>query len=255
MNFQGKSVIVTGGSSGIGRDIAVEFARRGANVTVNFASSEAKARETLELLEKAGGRGVLAKGDVSVEQQVETVVGTAADAFGGVDVLVNNAGRTAFVPFDRVEDITGKMWQDILGVNVVGTFFVARAAARHMKERGGSIINVASIAGHRPNGSSIPYCTSKSAILMLTKCLAKGLGPKVRVNSVSPGYIAETGWNDSRSPEDTEAAVRHATETAAVKRTGIPDDIVGAVLYLASDASSFCSGMDILVDGGRSLFV
>ena len=253
--FQDKSVIVTGASSGIGRELAVAFARQGANVTVNFASSEGKARKTLEMVEAAGGRGILQHGDVSVEAEAEGIVKAAVSAFGGVDTLVNNAGRTSFIPFKDIEAITETVWRDILGVNVMGTFFVSKAAARCMAERGGSIVNIASVAGQRPNGSSIPYCASKAAVIMMTQCLAKALGPKVRVNSVSPGYISATDWSGGRTPDAIAAACKNAVEFSAAERVGIPDDLVGAVLYLASDGASFCSGIDILVDGGRALFL
>ena len=253
--FQDKSVIVTGASSGIGRELAVAFARQGANVTVNFASSESKARKTLEMIEAAGGRGILQHGDVSVEAEAEGIVKAAVSAFGCVDTLVNNAGRTAFVPFKDVEAITETMWRNILGVNVMGTFFVSKAAARCMAERGGSIVNIASIAGQRPNGSSIPYCASKAAVIMLTKCLAKALGPKIRVNSVSPGYISATDWGEKRAPEALAATVEDAVKFSSVERLGIPSDLVDAVLYLASDGASFCSGIDILIDGGRALLL
>ncbi len=255
MDFQNKSVIVTGASTGLGRGLAAAFAERGACVTVNYASSEEKAKETLRLVEAAGGKGILHRADVSGEAAAEALVAAAEDAFGRVDVLVNNAARTVFLPFDNLDGATEEGWRNVLGTNVMGAFFVARAAAKRMAERGGSIINIASIAAHRPSGSSIPYCVSKAGILMLTKCLAKTLGPKIRVNSVSPGYIAETAWNDSRAKEIVDAGIRSAAEEAAVKRTATPADLVHAVLYLASGDSSFCTGTDLLVDGGRALNV
>lgn len=254
MDFTNKSVIVTGASTGIGRELAREFARRGASVLVNYASSEAKAEETVALIGQAGGRAVPCRGDVSVEADADAVVRAAADAFGGVDVLVNNAGRTVFAAFADLDAISARDWQDIMGVNVAGAFNVSRAAARHMAANGGSIVNIASIAGHRPAGSSIPYCASKAALLMLTRCLAKTLGPKIRVNSVSPGFIAETAWNDKRDQAVVEEGKKLSIETSALKRAGTPKDLVGAVLYLASEEAGFCTGADILVDGGRALF-
>lgn len=254
MNLKGKSVIVTGASTGIGRSVAVALGRHGARVTVNYASSDDRAKETAALVEQAGGEAVLCKANVAVEPEARKIVDAAVNAFGKLDGLVNNAGHTAFVPFEDIDAVTEDMWRNIFGVNVVGTFYVTRAASKQMSA-GGSIVNTASVAGHRPGGSSIPYCASKAALLMETKCMAKALGPNIRVNSVSPGYIADTAWNDSRPREAVEAAERGAIEASALKRLGGPEDMVGAVLFLLSEESAFCSGIDIIVDGGRSNYI
>ena len=256
MDFANKAVIVTGSSSGIGRELAVAFAKRGASVLVNYASSEKGAKETLALIEKEGGKGVICQGDVSKAADCERMVQACVDAYGRLDVLVNNAGCTSFVPFENLDEVDEASWERIMGVNVMGAFYCSRAAVRAMRATGGgSIISLASIAGHRANGSSIPYCASKAAVLHMSRCLAKAVGPEIRVNTVSPGFIAETGWNDDKDDAQLRAIKESAVRDSVVKRTGAPKDITGAVLFLASEASSFCTGIDILVDGGRFFYV
>lgn len=256
MDFAHKAVIVTGSSSGIGRELAVAFAKRGAGVLVNYASSEQGARETLALIEKEGGKAIICQADVSKVADCDRMVRSCVDAFGRLDVLVNNAGCTSFVPFENLDAINEASWERIMGVNVKGTFYCCRAAAKAMQATGGgSIISLASIAGHRASGSSIPYCASKAAIIHMSRCLAKALGPDIRVNTISPGFIGETNWNDDKEDSQLRAIKEHAANTSVAKRTGIPKDITGAALFLASDASSFCTGIDILVDGGRGFYV
>ncbi|MCC8191165.1 MAG: SDR family oxidoreductase [Planctomycetes bacterium] len=256
MDFTGKAVIVTGASIGMGRETAVQFAARGAKVVVNYARAEDQAQETLATIQQAGGTAVLCQGDVSREEDAARIVATAVDAFGRLDVLVNNAGTTAFIPFTDLDAATPEVWTRLYATNVMGAFFCARAAASAMRKTGGGvIINNASVSGHRPQGSSIPYCSSKAALLHLTRCLAVALGPDIRVCSVSPGYIEDTRWNRDRPGHDPAAAHQTAVELSLLKRVGASADVAGAILYLASDAAGFVTGIDVLVDGGRQFRV
>ena len=253
MNFQGKSVIITGASVGMGRETAVQFAAHGAKVLVNYAKAEKDAAETVDRIKKAGGAAVLCQGDVSKEADAERIVNEAVKAFGRLDILVNNAGVTAFIPFEDLDAASPEVWLRLYSTNVMGAFLCARAAAKAMKKTGGGvIINNASVSGHRPQGSSIPYCTSKAALLHMTRCLAKALGPEIRVNSVSPGFIEDTRWNVGRSNYDSAAAHSQGEDLSLLKRVGAAADIAKAILYLASDDASFCTGIDLLVDGGRA---
>lgn len=252
MNFQGKSVIVTGASSGMGRAAAVQFAAHGARVVVNYSSSKDLAEETAEIIRKAGGTAIVCQGDVSEDEDARRVVKTAVDAFGRLDVLINNAGTTAFIPFDDLESAGPEVWLKLYSVNVVGSFLCARAAAPEMKKNGGGVvINNASVSGHRPQGSSIPYCSSKAAVLHMTRCLAIALGPEIRVCSVSPGYIKDTLWTSKRENFDAEKAAQEGARMSLLGKTGTASDIADAMLYLASDEAKFCTGIDVLVDGGR----
>ncbi len=255
MDFTGKTVLVTGASVGIGRDTAVLFAKYGARVGINYASSQLDAEETLSLVEKAGGSGVLCQGDVSKEDDAKRIVATCAEKFGGLDVLVNNAGITSFIPFADLDKADADVWRRLYEVNVMGTFFCAREAARVMGDKPGVIVNVASVAGHRPNGSSIPYAVTKAAILHLTKLLAVTMGPNIRVVSVSPGVIDDTRWNVGRTDINVQTMYDNAAKVTPLGRTGHGCEIADAIVYMASDAASFVSGVDLLVDGGRGLLI
>ena len=252
MNFTGKSVVVTGASAGMGREAAIQFAAHGAKVLVNYTSAAEAAEETRDIIAKAGGTAVVCKGDVSREEDADRIIKTAVDEFGRVDVLINNAGVTSFIPFQDLESATPEVWLRLYSVNVMGAFLCVRAAAREMKKTGGGvIINNASVSGHRPQGSSIPYCSSKAAVLHMTRCLAIALGPEIRVCSVSPGYIKDTRWNAGRENFDADKAVADGVELSLLKKVGTAAEVAAAMLYLASDGADFCTGIDILVDGGR----
>ena len=246
-----QKVLVTGASVGIGRETAVAFAQQGAQVVINYKSSEADAQETLRLVEAAGGKGFLAKADVADEAAAAALIREADRLMGGLNVLVNNAGITHFIPFDNLDAATAEIWDNLYKINVESIFFCSREAAKIMPE-GSCIINLASISGMLPRGSSIPYSVSKAAIIHLTKCLAGVLAPKIRVNSVSPGVIQNTRWNATNDSFDMDKYQAMA-DGIPMKRLGEPGDIAHAVVYLASKEASYVTGVNLPVEGGISV--
>jgi 3-oxoacyl-[acyl-carrier protein] reductase len=253
--LDGKVAIVTGAAVGMGRAIAEAYAREGAAVVVNYSASQAEAEETGELVRKAGGRPLVVRADVSDDAAVRAMVAQTLDAFGRVDVLVNNAGVTAHVPFDDLDALTDDIWDRLYGVNVKGVFFCSRAVAKPMRDLGhGRIISLASVAGMRPFGSSIAYATSKAATIQLCRCLAKTLGPEIRVNVISPGSIVDTRWNAGRAGVDLAALNQRSAESVPLKRAGLSADVAELALYLATEAD-FMTGAVLPLDGGRELVV
>lgn len=250
MDLRDKTAIVTGSAVGVGRAVAVDLARRGANVTVNYSRSEDDARETVRLVEAEGARALLVRADVSDDAQARALVQQTVDAFGALHVLVNNAAMTHFVAFADLEGMKAEYWDDIFNVNVKGAFFCARAAAPHMKRAGrGAIVNVASVAGVRAVGSSIAYAASKAAVINMTVALAKTLGPEVRVNAVAPGFI-ETRWLRNGLGDKTyEAAKAHETNRAPLKAVCTPEDVSQLILSLIAGAD-LVTGQTVVIDGG-----
>ena len=249
--LDGKVAIVTGAAVGIGRSIAVAYGREGARVVVNYSKSQREAEETARQVQQAGGQPLLVQADVSQDRQVQAMVEQTLARFGRVDVLVNNAAITAFVDFPDLEGLTDEVWDRLYGVNVKGTFFCCRAVVPAMRRQGhGRIINIASVAGMSPQGSSIAYSTSKAAVIHLSKCLARTLGPEIRLNVIAPGFIAETRWNEGRP--NLEETVKKAGQVAPLKRVGTPGDIAEAALFLAT-RGDFMTGDIMVVDGGRQL--
>jgi 3-oxoacyl-[acyl-carrier protein] reductase len=247
----GKVAVVTGAAVGIGRAIAVAFGREGAKIVVNYSKSRKEAEETANLVEQAGGEPLVVCADVSQDRQVRAMVGQCLDRFRTIDILVNNAGITAFVDFPDLEGLTDDVWDRLYNVNVKGTFFCCRAVATPMQKQGhGRIINIASVAGLSPQGSSIAYSTSKAAVIHLSKCLARTLAPEIQVNVIAPGFIGETRWNVGRP--NLEATIQKAIQSAPLRRAGRPEDIANAALYLATRAD-FMTGDVMVVDGGRAL--
>jgi 3-oxoacyl-[acyl-carrier protein] reductase len=247
----GKVALVTGAAVGIGRAIAVAYAREGAKVVVNYSKSRKEAEETARLVRQAGGEAHLIQADVAQDKQVRAMVAEILERFGRLDILVNNAGITAFVDFSDLEGLTEEVWDRLYGVNVKGTFFCCRAVAAAMRKQGhGRIINIASLAGIGALGSSIAYSTSKAALIHMSKCLARTLGPEIRVNVIAPGFILETRWNVGRP--NLEATAEKAAQAAPLKRAGKPEDIAEAALFLAT-GGDFMTGDVMIVDGGRAL--
>ena len=238
-DLKGRVAIVTGSSSGIGAAVAARFAELGAGVVVNSASSVAAGRQVADDLPDA----IYVQADVSDPTQAELLVDAAVGHYGRLDIVVNNAGTTAVIPHEDLDAATPDIWQKILRVNVIGPWNVVRAAAPHLRASGdGVILNMTSLAGVRPVGSSIPYAVSKAALNHLTVLLANVLGPEVRVHAVAPGLI-DTPWTEGW--DDVRAAVR---ERAPLQRSGTPDDIADACVGLLS--ARYATGQVLVVDGG-----
>lgn len=248
--LEGKVALVTGAAVGIGRAIAAVYGREGAKVVVNYSKSRQEAERTADLVKQAGGEPLLMQADVAQDGQVRGMVSQILDRLGRIDILVNNAAITAFVEFSNLEGLTDDVWDRLYAVNVKGTFFCCRAVVPAMRKQGhGRIINIASAAGMFAQGSSIAYSCSKAAVIHMSKCLARTLGPKILVNAISPGFIADTRWNEGRP--DLEATVQKAA-AVPLQRVGKPDDIADAALFLAT-RGDFMTGDVIVVDGGRLL--
>jgi 3-oxoacyl-[acyl-carrier protein] reductase len=234
----------------VGRATALELAKRGANIVVNYSRSEEEAKETAAAVEQLGVKALLVRADVSQDQEVRAMVQRALDAFGSVDVLVNNAATTVFVNFADLEGLKEEHWDRILAVNLKGPFFCSRAVAGAMKAGGGgAIVNVASVAGIRAVGSSIAYAASKAGLINMTTALARVLAPEVRVNCVAPGFI-DTRWLREGLGPLYEPAKKATSEATPLRRVATAEDVAQAVLSLIEGAD-FVTGQTLVVDGGN----
>lgn len=246
MPLPGKVALVTGSATGIGRAVAVRFAREGLSVAVNYSRSEKEAEETLAEVKKFGVPAILCKANVAEEAAVKTMIARCRQELGGLDVLVNNAGTTRFIDHTDLEALTGDVWDEIFGVNVKGSYFCCREAMPHLKERQGSIVNVTSVAGLQGHGSSIAYAASKAAVNCLTKSLARAFGPAVRVNAVAPGPVL-TRWLADHMDH-----VARSLQITPMGRAALPEDIADAVHFLAL-GTTLMTGQVVVVDGGRTM--
>lgn len=244
MNLEHKAAVVTGASRGIGRAIALELARRGARVVVNYHRNAEAAAEVVAAIEAASGQAIAVRADVGDFEQAAGLIRAATDAFGQVDILVNNAGTTRdqLLMLMKEED-----WDTVLRTNLKSVFNCCKAAARPMvRRRQGRIVNVTSISGIAGQGGQTNYAASKAGIIGFTKSLAKELGSRnVTVNCVAPGFI----------PTDLTAGLpeelkQRAIEATPLKRMGQPEEVAYAVAFLASDEASFITGETLTVDGG-----
>jgi 3-oxoacyl-[acyl-carrier protein] reductase len=250
MNDQNtQAALVTGGSRGVGRAISVALANAGYAVAVNHRNSPEQALETLAEIENTGGNGIVLQGDISNDTDCRRIADETAKAFGRLDVLVNNAATTQFVAYDDMETLNAELWDRIFAVNVRGPFQCVRAARDLLKASGnGHVVNITSIAGIDGNGSSIPYCASKAALVNMTQSLAITLAPEVRVNSIAPGFI-DTQWTRDGIGEGFDAVCEKHRSRAALQKICFPADVADAVMSLVT-GSRLVTGQTLVCDGG-----
>ena len=248
MSFTGKSVIVTGATSGIGRAAAEAFAREGAQLVLVGRSQEALA----EVSRACGGTPVQCQADVTTADAPARIVRAAVDAFGGVDVLVNAAGVIATGALEATSDDT---WDQLMAINARAPFRLMREAAPHLVARKGSVVNVSSVNGLRAFAGVLAYNVSKAAVDHLTRCAALEFAPAgVRVNGVNPGVTVTNLHRRSGMGEEQYAAFLERSKTThPLGRPGRPEDAAELILYLASDKASWMTGETIAIDGGRHL--
>ncbi len=253
MALSGKVAVITGSSVGVGRAAAIQFASKGSRVVINYSRSTREASEAEDLCRKAGGDAMSVQADVSSDAECRKLIQAAVERFGRIDFLVNNAGTTRFVNFADLEGLSEEVWETTYRTNVMGGFFCTRAAVPHMKRGGGgSIVNVASIAGIMGVGSSIAYAASKAAMLNMTRALARTLAPDIRVNAVAPGAI-DTRWlRDGLGEKGFEALCASLQETTPLQAIASAEDVADAIVWLCEGAR-MVTGDTIIVDGGYHL--
>ena len=246
MDLDGAVAIVTGGSGGLGGRICHALAKAGTNIAVGYCQSREQGESIASALESTGVKAEAVRCDVTDRDQVDALVAQVLERFGRLDILVNDAAYNKWIPFNDLDALTYEEWHKILDVNLTGPMLCTKAVAGPMKRQGaGRIVNISSVAGLAPKGSSIAYAVSKAGLNHLTRCMAVGLAPEVLVNCVAPGYMEGTRMSTNLSPQHR----RDAVEGSLLKRTANKDDVADQVV-------SFCrtdsiTGQTLVIDSGR----
>jgi len=247
MKLKGKVALITGAGRGIGKAIALEFAREGASIVVNYSKSKKEADETVNEINKLGPKAISVRADVSKKDEVENMFESSLKEFKRIDILVNNAG---IISVAAIEKITEEDWNRLIDVNLKGVFLCSQAASKiMMRQKTGKIINISSIYGSIFGAQYVmPYCASKAGVANLTKSLALALAPHVQVNSVSPGNI-----DTDMTRHAGEEFLKKVINNTPMKRLGKPEEIAKVAVFLASNDSDFITGQNIVIDGDLSL--
>jgi len=240
--LQGKAALVTGGARRIGREIALELAAAGAEVTITYRTSRQDAEETIKAIKDLGRLAIAVECDVRSEESVRDAVVAAVNFHRHIDVLVNNAAVFQSVPLDQ---LTVEQWDTVFATNARGPFLVARQTLAHLRKSEGRIVNIGSLGGLHAWADHAHYCSSKAALHMLTQAMAKAFAPEVAVNCVAPGWI-------DLGDVETQSAAQHFAAKTPMKRNGTAQDVAQAVVFFAS-APKFITGQILAVDGGLGL--
>mgnify|MGYP001449015776 CR=1 FL=1 len=243
--FEGKVAIITGASRGIGRAIAEELAKGGANVVVNYSGNEEKANEVVQFVKDTYGVEAMSyRADVSNAEEVDAMVKATKETFGAIDFLVNNAGITRDMLLMRLKE---EDWDDVLRINLKGAFLTTKAVTRTMmRQRAGRIVNIASVVGVMGNAGQANYAAAKAGLIGLTKSAARELASRnIQVNAVAPGFI-ETDMTDVLTDEQKEAML----QVIPMQQLGQPEDVAKAVAFLLSEDARYITGQTLHIDGG-----
>jgi len=242
--LDGKTAVVTGASRGIGRAIALQLAKEGANVVVNFSGSEQKAAQVVEEIQGLGAQAIAVQANISDSESVQQLMNASLEQFGSIDILVNNAGITRDNLLMRMKE---DEWDDVINTNLKGVFLCTKAVTRQMmKQRAGRIINISSIVGVMGNAGQANYVAAKAGVIGLTKTVARELASRnILVNAIAPGFI--TTEMTETLPEDVKSSMLSQIPLA---KLGQPEDIAKAVVFLASDDASYMTGQTLHIDGG-----
>jgi 3-oxoacyl-[acyl-carrier protein] reductase/pteridine reductase len=239
-HLEGKTVLVTGAAKRIGRTIALTLAQQGANVAITYLNSQREAEQTVRDIAEFGNAALGIRCDLREPEAIDAMIEEAAQEFGGIDLLVNNAGMFESI---ALEEITPELWDRMFATNTRAPFLVARAAHPYLKSARGRIVNIGSLGGQHPWATHGHYCTSKAALHMLSETMAKAWAPEISVNCVAPGMIVHG---------EVEEAYEHFAQKTPMQRNGSAADVASAVLYFAT-APHFITGQLLTVDGGLGL--
>ena len=251
MEFSGKTVLVTGGASGIGRAVSLAFGRAGANVVLSYVTSAGEATEVADAIGAAGGQALSRSADLTDAAAVDALFAASRDRFGQVDILVANAG--GLLKRSRCVDTDPAFWEQAIALNLTSAFLCCRAALTEMEPRGsGAIVLMSSLAAFDGGGPGAShYAAAKGALVSYTRALAKEVGPLgIRVNGVAPGLIGTRFHDVFNTPEGRRTTV----ERTPLRREGTPDDVAETILFLASPRASFLTGETIQINGGLGMF-
>lgn len=253
MEVANKAAVITGGGTGVGRATALELARRGCAVLINYSRSRDEAEQTAAEAASFGVKSIAVQADVSKDADCRRMIAAAQSEFGQLDILVNNAAITAFIKHADLEAVSLEDWLHLYQVNVVGAFQCARAARSALLASGdGEIVNVSSVAGLAGVGSSIPYCASKAALNSLTVTLARVFAPQVRVNAIAPGFIATRWLEQGLGREVYEATKKRTEETVLLRRVLTPEDVAAAIVGVIT-GPDLMTGQVIALESGMLL--
>jgi 3-oxoacyl-[acyl-carrier protein] reductase len=244
----GKTALVTGSGSGIGRAAVLRLARGGYDVVVNYSRSRQRAEQTAEEAKKLGVQAIAVAGDVSDDTAARELVAATVSRFGGIDVLVNNAGTTMETPPEDLDGVDLAEWDRVFAVNVRGLFQATRAAAPHLRAARGAVVNVASIVGLRPGPQPLAYAASKAAVISLNRTLSRVLAPEVRVNAVAPGWIAGE-WMERTLGDNYERLMDRRAKMTPLQANVTLDDVAESI-YAFATSHPFVIGEALVIDGG-----
>ena len=245
MDLKGKVALVAGGTGLLGTAIARALAAAGADIAITYLERKDAARETCAVVEGLGRKAFSVTLDQTKDEQIAPAIEAVKKHFGKVDILVNNAGWNVSIPFPDLETLDAAMWDRLLSTNLRGPYLICRAAAPHLKASGsGRIVNIASVAGLNPGGSSIAYATSKAGLIHLSRCLAVALAPQVSVNCVAPGLMEGTRMTSRLKPEQVDGA----RQRAILKRAATVEDVADQVLTFCKSDS--VTGQTVNIDAG-----